>query len=108
MAEVIRWSTAEDMMNTTLERETQGSLSRCLAQLSSLRIHVLVHSAALIFTRMDGPEWDSTKGVVLKQDTIPLRMEHILELLATDKTYNVMYVIGRTLMCLLFDLFVTL
>ena len=27
MAEVIRWSTGEDMMNTTLERKTQGSLS---------------------------------------------------------------------------------
>ncbi len=70
MAEVIRWSTAEDMMNTTLERETQASLSHCLAWCSSLRIHMLVHSTALIFTRVDAPEWDSTKGVVLKQQTL--------------------------------------
>lgn len=67
MAEVIRWSTGEEMMNTTLERETQACLSRGLAQLSSLRIHMLTYSAALIYTGMDGPEWDNTTGVVLKQ-----------------------------------------
>lgn len=56
MAEVIRWSTGEEMMNTTLERETQASLSRCLTWLSSLCIHMLVHSIALIYAGMDGPE----------------------------------------------------
>lgn len=70
MAEVIRWSTGENMMNTTLERETQASLSRRLARLSSLRIHMLAYRAALIYTGMDGPEWDSTTGVVLKQQTL--------------------------------------
>lgn len=70
MAEVIRWSTGEEMMNTTLERETQASLSRCLARLSSLRIHMLAHSTALIYTGMDGLEWDSTTGVVLKQQRL--------------------------------------
>lgn len=54
-------------MNTTLERETQALLSRCLAWFSSLRIHMLAHSMALIYTGIDGPEWDGTTGVVLKQ-----------------------------------------
>lgn len=69
MAEVIRWSTGEEMMNITLERETQAflSLSLCLTQLSLLHIPMLAHSTALIYTGMDGPEWDSTTGVVLKQ-----------------------------------------
>lgn len=66
MAEVIRWSTGEDMMSTTLERETQASLSCRLARLSSLHIHMLAYRRALIYTGMDAPEWDSTTGVVLK------------------------------------------
>lgn len=70
MAEVIRWSTGKEMMNTTLERETQASLSHCLARLFSLRIHMLAHSTALIYTAMEGPEWDSTTGVVLKQQRL--------------------------------------
>lgn len=70
MAEVIRWSTGKEMMNTTLERETQASLSCCLARLSSLHIHMLAHSMALIYTAMEGPEWDSKTGVVSKQQRL--------------------------------------
>lgn len=70
MAEVIRWSTGEDMMSTTLERETQASLSCRLARLSSLGIHMLAYRRALIYTGMDAPEWDSTTGVVMKQQTL--------------------------------------
>lgn len=70
MAEVIRWSTGEDMMSTTLERETQASLSCRHARLSSLRIHMLAYRTALIYPGMDSPEWDSTTGVVLKQQTL--------------------------------------
>lgn len=66
MAEVIRWSTGEDMMNTKLERETQASVSRCFAQLSSFRMHMLVYRTALIYSGMDGPEWESTTGVLKK------------------------------------------
>lgn len=70
MAEVIRWSTGEEMMNTTLERKTQAYLSRCLAWLSSLHIHMLAHSTALIYTAKDVPEWHGTTGVVLKQQRL--------------------------------------
>lgn len=61
MAEVIRWSTGEKMMNTA-ERGTRASLSRCLACLASL----LAHSTALIYAVIDGAKWDSTTGVVLR------------------------------------------
>lgn len=50
MAEVIRWSTGEEMMNPTLGEK--GSLSCCLACLSSLFIHTLAHSTALIHPGM--------------------------------------------------------
>lgn len=36
MAEVIRWSTGKEMMNTTLQRETQDSLACYLALLYTL------------------------------------------------------------------------
>lgn len=81
MAEVIRWSTGEEMMNTTLERKTQAYLSRCLARLPSLHIHMLAHSTALIYTARDVPEWDGTTGVVLKQQKL---FQYILDWFKTQ------------------------
>lgn len=64
MAEVIRWSTGENMKNNTGERErgretdTHMSLSRCLAQHSSLQVHVSMYRTALICPGLEGPYLD--------------------------------------------------
>lgn len=58
MAEVIRWSTGEEVMMTKLERYTQASLCICFV------CFLCTHVVALERT---GPEWDSTTGDILKQ-----------------------------------------
>lgn len=56
MAEVIRWSTGEDMMNTGERHKPPSHFS--------LHNSFCFECTALICTGMDGPDWDSTTGVV--------------------------------------------
>lgn len=70
MAEVIRWSTGEDMMNTTLEGETQASpLPLPRAALSASYTHVGArHGFDLHWSGWPG--MGRPTGVVLKQQTL--------------------------------------